>query len=887
MRRFLTLVSLLCLAVPAGISISGCTRNPAGKYCNGLGYGLTDTQVASIVLQPEVAGISLAYGQTLQAQSPTAFTCKGSAAVVGQKSYDWGTSNNQLVDISPVGNICAGTWNRNTGGGIADYTYCNAPNPLPNTNGLPYGVAHIYASANSVSSNPVAVFIHAPVTSISLVGPSKCQSQGSVAQLDSETCYVSGGTQYEFCAPASVSPANYACPGKVAHGVSSVPTCESSIGTLTYNVVTGSVASLNATTNQITAEQPGTTAITASIAQSGSSAGYFSTCPPASINVTLANGSTSGSISQGQSEGLTTTVLDTNNQPITGLSLSYQSTDPIDITVGANGAVATIFPGTASINAICQASSCNPAPINEIGLNGTGLSISSNPVSLSVPGTATDYAWFGAPGNSQYVVPVQLVTGAVGSSIRLPYVPNSMAMDRSATTLYLGSARELMTISTSTNGVSRQDTTIPGVVLAVSPTNAQVLVNDQARHVFYLDPSSGGTAITFGGMGAGAQWTPDGQTLYIYDNKQLNTPASCNSANPITGHSDTLYVYNANTGWTVEALPPSPPLPAGAQPSCLATPNTAPPSTVAQFPVIMEQTPAVMIPGVGAYLSGNPTTAHTWCPGGVPPNPAGMVGNNASIQFYPQGDAQSVQSDIVNTSIDGAHILGAKTNAGGSITLNDILDPIPASDLQGNGISSPDQCHVSTNSTTGAQTLSPLLINGGGATANYTQSTITNVDASAANQVVVGSIPQKDSATTISANIAFITYSPLSTTATTNAVLPYYLPASSGPGGLGTVTLKVSSTCTNCGVITAPLAGAFTPDHTTFFVSTAGDNEIHYITLTPSVNATTPPTDTLQISPNLPACSAPPAGNDAGCIYSGTGTIVPATAIFVKPRSIT
>ena len=39
MRRFLTLVSLLCLAVPAGISISGCTRNPAGKYCNGLGYG--------------------------------------------------------------------------------------------------------------------------------------------------------------------------------------------------------------------------------------------------------------------------------------------------------------------------------------------------------------------------------------------------------------------------------------------------------------------------------------------------------------------------------------------------------------------------------------------------------------------------------------------------------------------------------------------------------------------------------------------------------------------------------------------------------------------------------------------------------------------------------
>src|SRR5579863_3717310 len=84
MRRFLTLVSLLCLAIPAGISISGCSRNPAGNYCNGLGYGLTTSQVASIVLQPQVTGLSLAYGQTLQTQAPSSFTCKGAAAAVGQ-----------------------------------------------------------------------------------------------------------------------------------------------------------------------------------------------------------------------------------------------------------------------------------------------------------------------------------------------------------------------------------------------------------------------------------------------------------------------------------------------------------------------------------------------------------------------------------------------------------------------------------------------------------------------------------------------------------------------------------------------------------------------------------------------------------------------------------
>jgi hypothetical protein len=795
--------------------------------------------------------------------------------VVGQRSYTWGTSNNQLVDVSPIGNLCAGTWNRNTGGGIADYTYCYYPNPLPSNGGLPYGVAYITATANSVSSNPVAVYIHAPVTSITLDGPSQCQSQGTVAQLDSEACYASNGTQYEFCAPASVSPANYACPGKLAPGITSVPTCESSIGTMSYNVVTGSVGTINSTTNQITAEQPGTTAITASIAQSGSSAGYFSTCPPASISVTLANGSTSGTVAQGATEGLTTTVLDTHGLAITGLSLSYQSTDPIDISVTPSGSISTLFPGTASVNAICQPSTCNPAPINEIGLNGTGISISSNPVAVTVPGTASDYAWFGAPGNSQYVVPVQLITGAVGSSIRLPYVPNSMVMDRLGNSIYLGSARELMTISTATDSISKQDPTAPGVILAASPNAAQLLINDQARHLFYLYSNGGGTSITFGGMGASAQWTPDGQTLYIYDNSQLNTPASCGAvSNPITGHTDTLYVYNVNTGWTVEALPPSP-LPPGALTACDATPNTALP--------VMQQTPAIMIPGVGAYFSGNPTTAHTWCP-------TGTVGNNATVQFYPQGDSQAVQSDIVNTTVDGAHILGATSNAGGSITLNDILDPIPSSMLQSNGIPTPDECSVTTNSATGVETMNPLLINDGGAKADFTQTSITNVDASSPNQVVVGSIPQKNSAQTVASNIAFITYSPASATATTNAVLPYYLPATSGPGIAGSVTLNVSSTCTDCGVITAPLVGAFTPDHTLFFVSTAGDNEIHYISVNPSVNATTPPTDTQEISPNLPACAPPPplgTGNDAGCTYTGSGSIVPATVIEVKPRATT
>jgi trimeric autotransporter adhesin len=840
MRRFLTLVFLMSLAIPAGVSLAGCTRNPAAKYCPGFTYGRTITEVSSITLQPQTAGISLAYGQTLQTQSPVAITCTGASASVSAKSYTYGTSNNQLVDISPTGEICAGTWNRNTGGGIADYTYCNYPNPLPSTSGLPYGIAYITAAADSVTSNPVEVYIHAPVTSISLVGPPGCQSQSTVSQLDAAAYYDLNGTQTLLCSPNSAT----------------VPDCLSSIGTLNFSVGTASVATINSATNQITAEQPGTTAITASIAGSGSSAGYFSTCPPASISVTLANGTTSGAIAQGVPQNLTTTVYDTNGQQITGLTLSYQSTNPIDITAGSNGAITTSFPGTASVNAVCQPAICNPAPINEIGLNGTGLPISSNPVTITVPGTASDFAWFASPGQSQYFVPVELLTGTLGSDVRLPYVPNSMMMDRSGEDLYFGSARELMVYSTLTNALSKQDATAPGVVLAVSPNNSQLLINDQARQLFYLYNASAGGFTTFGGMGAAAAWTPDSQTLYVVDNAELNTPSACPTP-LIAGHTDTLYVYNLNTGWTSEPLPPSP-LPASVLPTCSTEPNTALP--------LMVQTPAITVPGVGAYLRGNPTVAHTWCP-------TGTVGNNGTIQFYPLGDSEPVQSDVLGATVDGQHVLSAMLTGSGGITLNDIAVKIPT--VTTNGIATPVQCPITTTGTT--QTLGPLTIS-----STSTQASITGVSAAAVDQVVAGSVPQVTASQTVSSNLAFFTYTPSSST-NTNALLPYYIPAAGGaPGAFNYVAFADGSS------VSAPLVGAFSPDNTIFFVSTAGDNEVHYISIPTTVNATTPPTDTRQITPNLPSCTpVADGGVDAGCTYTGTGTIVPTTAIAVKPRSTT
>ncbi len=85
-------------------------------------------------------------------------------------------------------------------------------------------------------------------------------------------------------------------------------------------------------------------------------------------------------------------------------------------------------------------------------------------------------------------------------------------------------------------------------------------------------------------------------------------------------------------------------------------------------------------------------------------------------------------------------------------------------------------------------------------------------------------------------------------------------------------------TLTGGSAVTAPVAGAFSPDDKLFFVSTSGDNLIHLIDV-PTLQ------DTEQINPSLPACAP---GSDAGCTITTTGsTTVPATAIAVKPRSTT
>ncbi len=130
MRRFVTLAVLLLFSIPFGISISGCSKGTPVVYCNGGSSGPIVGQPFAITLQPRIFGISLNYAQIGQVSAPSATDCKGTAATISSYTYGVFDANGQadmtIADVAPTtGKLCAGTWNRNSGGGIADFTTCN------------------------------------------------------------------------------------------------------------------------------------------------------------------------------------------------------------------------------------------------------------------------------------------------------------------------------------------------------------------------------------------------------------------------------------------------------------------------------------------------------------------------------------------------------------------------------------------------------------------------------------------------------------------------------------------------------------------------------------------------------------------------------------------
>jgi hypothetical protein len=795
MRRFVTLAILLLFTIPFGVSISGCSKKSPTIFCNGGDSGVPVGQVTTITLSPQIFGISLNFAQIGQVGTPVATDCKGTTETVSKYTYGTflanGTPDMTIADVEPTtGKLCAGTWNRNTGGGIPDFTTCNPTNKS--------GTVFVVASGEGASSNPLPIFVHPVVTSV-VLGPLSTDCTNDPATNCSPAAFT---TQTTTC---TTNPATGCCTTPViTTGAVAANTCVSQastaqlaarvyqgtpptlannisckVGHLSYVAQTPSVVTIDQ--NGIaTAQQPGSTVITANISNAGSSAGFFSTCPPTSITLSVPGitGSSSGTsvvVNPNNTQPISSVALDTNGHVLTGLTLEFESTTPTTIPAATGGTVTPTFPGAAAITAVCQPPGCNPSPFNQIGLFGNGKPVTSNPITVTAPGNNSTNL-FMASTNSLYLVPVDFTQPQIGAPVRLPYQPNSMVISNDGSSIYMGSAFELMTFSAVSNSISTQDTSVTGSVLAVSPDGTTLVITDPIRQFVYLYNTSGssgaggsggttsaaGVQTQFGGVGTRAVFSPDSQTVYI-------TLGDYNSATGVTTPNNQLLVHSQFTGWYQTS-------------SSQATTDVA-----------------LGVPYVGAFFGGNPTTARSYCPvstisGGTP-----TTSSTTTNIFYPDAGVLAPETSRIATTNDGLHILGATPT-----TFTDSLLSTPAK---------------TTPPTVPAHPGLPIGNCPDATPQNPPQNfTTTSVFSGAMPGVtataITGVFPTSDSKT------AFVTYTG------TGGVVPAYVPQATGAGTLTTIPLAT----TTLGTPVAPVAGVVSADNQTFYAGTTGDNAVHLIT---------------------------------------------------------
>ncbi len=279
-----------------------------------------------------------------------------------------------------------------------------------------------------------------------------CVSQSQTAQLAARV----------YSGPVSQAGSNISC----------------TVGSVNYTAQSSGIVTIDQN-GLATAQQPGSTNITSNLSNAGASAGYFATCPPATITlgIPLSNGKTTTSIvvTQNNPQPLVAAVYDIHNVLLSGVTLEYVTTTPQTIAASTLGTITPTLPGTTTITAQCIPPSCNTAPFNSIGFLGNGQPITSNDVTLTTPGTNSTQLFI-ASTQSQYIIPIDFTTPSLGAPIRLPYVPNSIALSDDGSTIYMGNAYEMMTFSAVSNALTGEFPGVPGTVLAVSPDNSTVVV---------------------------------------------------------------------------------------------------------------------------------------------------------------------------------------------------------------------------------------------------------------------------------------------------------------------------------------------------------------------------------------------------------------------------
>jgi hypothetical protein len=502
--------ALICIMSGLIAALTGCSSS---SPTNATSF----PSPAKIILSPATA-VSLDVGNAAQTFTATPQNNKGTTITT---PVSFLSSNTAVLTIATNGRVCAGTWDSLT-------------NPQICTPG-PVGVAEITATSHGISSPPTTVYVHQHIDNISIslipgqtlpAGP--CFSKGQVVNYQATA--LSRGLDIT----ASVGPFNWQ---QVTSGVAALKIA--SVSTPVSGLVPGQL--------QATADTPGVSSLFASVGNVNSQTLDFTTCPVQSITLEV-TGSTSNAINvtSGSSKTVTATVIDVAGNTITGVPLTWSSSQSATVGASTAGSVTTSKAGGASVIASCTPPTCNiriqpllpiypesaidvvvapststtTAPATTIYVSSTGVSTAGN------CGTTS--------GCFSTLVPITAPANTVGAAINLPATPNSLVFDRLTTgTAYMGTdfgflgTRGLMVVTAGSPPTVAEFKGVSGKVLTVSPDGKKVILSDtkSSPNEVYVFDTATKTSITLPISGAtAADYSPDslkayivaGNTLYVY-----------------------------------------------------------------------------------------------------------------------------------------------------------------------------------------------------------------------------------------------------------------------------------------------------------------------------------------------------------------------------------
>jgi hypothetical protein len=563
MGKFSSAVSLAALMV-------SCALLPS---CG----GGSPTKVAPEVL-PTAVSINPSGPLSLQLGQTQAFSATPAA-----DSFTYQSSNPAVLTVANNGQACAGTWNS-----------LSAPQVC--TPGQP-GVAQVTASTLGVASSPVTIYVHAPITSVSI---SKVAGQPSTI---SDTCVSkgppTGPESWTFQANAfngttditsSVGPFSWQ---QINPGSTNIVTLSTPPNGTQSCVLGPNQQCLNQQT--VTASVPGVSQIYASASGFSSQPVSVETCRVAAISVAALGDvptDTLFQVNNGSSTTLNATAIDSVGQKLAGIGgITWSSSNPIAVTTSGSSpatsqyaSVGTVTAGSAggaaTVIASCTPPACNagikpslpiyPQAALSFNVHNTSPTVASPAVYATTTGCADPLVNPSGAACTPGMVPITQASStaqfAAGTPVALPSSPNSLIYDVRGANAYLGvdsgnfGQQGLMIFSSST---PTKVTSAPGKVLAVSPDQSSVIVSDTVdtpNQVFICSPCAGSsppvTALPITGATAAA-FSPDsykayiiaGSTLYVYSKVDpLATFSLGGSANDVAFHPEGGFAFLAGPG---------------------------------------------------------------------------------------------------------------------------------------------------------------------------------------------------------------------------------------------------------------------------------------------------------------------------------------------------